>query len=485
LFVDSTVHSDVDKPLLALSGASGFMGRVLATLLKDRFTVRGLGRGAEAPRGLDIDEWARTDLYNLKQAESALAGAHVAIYLVHSMMPTARLTQAKFEDLDLLCADNFGRAAAKAGVTQIVYLSGLLPDGGALSKHLESRHEVERALGLYGTPVTTVRAGLILGGGGSSFEMLVRLVERLPVMLCPAWTKTRTQPVAAADVGKLLSFVAGNPLCTGQVYDIGAPNVVTYRELMAMVAQELGKKRPMVPIPFFSPGLSRLWVTLVTGASGELVGPLVQSLKHEMIARDDRLATLAGITMMPVRQALQIGLAERAAQKTDVAQGVRAHTGSIAAIKTPVSLVRSVQRMELPSGANASWAAWEYTRWLPHAFWKLLRVDVDATQKCKFCIIGMRRPLLELSYSAERSTDDRQLFYVTGGMLSRTEQRGRFELREVRGTRTLITAIHDFGPRLPWFVYRNTQAVFHSWVMSAFRRHIAKQRVPQLGDGGR
>jgi uncharacterized protein YbjT (DUF2867 family) len=461
-------------PIVALTGASGFIGGALAAVLRERFLVRGIGRGSAAAAGVAVDSWRRTDLFNLKDAEHALEGASIAIYLVHSMMPSARLTQATFEDLDLLCADNFGRAAANAGVKQIVYLSGLLPQHGGLSKHLQSRQEVERALGLYGCPTTTIRAGLILGGGGSSFEMLVRLVERLPAMACPGWTKTRTQPVAIEDVVKLVAFATGNPACMNQTYDIGAPDIVTYRELLELVAQQLGVKRTMVPVPFFSPSLSRLWVTLVTGASRELVAPLVQSLRHEMIVRDHRLAEMARITTMSVRDALVAALRQRAtATQARVTQTEAAPPPALA-VARPVSLVRSVQRMRLPAGKDAAWAATEYTDWLPHAFGRLLRVDVDAQRECRFCIVGMKTPLLVLSYVAERSTPDRQLFFVTGGILSLARQRGRFELREVGDTRTLLTAIHDFGPRLPWFIYRYTQAVFHGWVMSGFRRHISK-----------
>ena len=458
-------------PIAALTGASGFIGGALAQALRVRFSVRGIGRSEVAPAGVAVDTWQRTDLFNLKEAEAALQGATVAIYLVHSMMPSARLAQATFEDLDLICADNFGRAAAKAGVTQIVYLSGLLPEHGTLSKHLHSRQEVEQALGLYGCAVTTIRAGLILGGGGSSFEMLVRLVERLPAMVCPGWTKTRTQPVAVDDVVTLVAFATGNAACLGQTYDIGAPDIVTYRELLELVAQQLSVKRRMVPVPFFSPSLSRLWITLVTGASRELVGPLVQSLRHEMIVRDHRLADMAQVMMLSVRDALAVALQQRKEMKQ--AAAAAAPRRAMVAAK-PVSLVRSVQRMRLPADKDAAWAAAEYTRWLPHAFARLLRVDVDAQRECKFCIIGMKTPLLVLSYAADRSTPDRQLFYVTGGMLSLAHQRGRFELREIGTSRTLLTAIHDFGPRLPWFVYRYTQAVFHGWVMSAFRRHIGK-----------
>jgi nucleoside-diphosphate-sugar epimerase len=468
----SMTTAAVARPIVALSGASGFIGRALASSLQRRFHVRGLGRGDGPTTDSHVESWIQTDLFNLRQAEAALAGATIAIYLVHSMMPTARLTQAAFEDLDLLCADNFGRAAAKAGVKQIVYLGGLIPSDGQLSTHLQSRNEVANALGSYGTPVTTLRAGLILGGGGSSFEMLVKLVERLPAMICPGWTKTRTQPIAVDDVVTLMDFATGNANCYGQTYDIGAPDVVTYRDLLEMVAQELGVKRRMIAVPFFSPSLSRLWISTVSGASSELVGPLVQSLKHEMVARDDRLATSAGFATTPVRRAIALALQARKSNIASRATDTRPTTNKPASAR--LSLVRSVQRMMLPVDRDAVWAAHEYTSWLPHAFWRLLRVDVDDKRECRFCLLGMKTPLLVLTYSAERSSAGRELFFVTGGLLSRADQRGRFELREVSGTRTLLTAIHDFAPRLPWFIYRYTQAVFHGWVMAAFRRHIAK-----------
>jgi nucleoside-diphosphate-sugar epimerase len=465
----------VAKSIVALSGASGFVGRALAATLRPRYFVRGLGRGSTAPVSTDLDAWSQTDLFNLRQAERALEGAEIAIYLVHSMMPAARLTQARFEDLDLLCADNFGRAAAKSGVKQIVYLSGLLPEDGVLSPHLRSRQEVAEALSRYGTPVTTLRAGLVLGGGGSSFEMLVRLVERLPALVCPAWTQTRTQPVYVDDVVRLLAFATGNAACLGETYDVGAPEVLTYRQLLELTALLLGVKRMMIPVPFFSPSLSRLWVSTVTGASSQLVGPLVESLKHEMIARDSRLAEMAGVAMTSVRAALEKALCER---KRVPVTGNELRS-PVDARRAKASLVRSVQRMTLPGTRDAAWAAVEYTQWLPHAFFGLLKVDVDAQRTCRFRLAFMTTPLLVLTHVADRSTPDRQLFYVTGGLLSLVKQRGRFELREVKGSRTLITAIHDFGPRLPWYVYRYTQAPFHAWVMSAFRKHLFRARQHQ------
>ena len=165
-----------ERKTIVIAGATGFVGRALAPALAPTARVIGLSRGARTPDSV-YAEWRACDLFSLLDAEHALEGADVAFYLVHSMMPSAHLTQGHFRDLDLVCADNFARAAKSRGVRQIIYLGGLVPEGGALSPHLESRLEVERALGAYGVPVTSLRAGLVIGAGGSSFAMLQRAVS--------------------------------------------------------------------------------------------------------------------------------------------------------------------------------------------------------------------------------------------------------------------------------------------------------------------
>lgn len=462
------------RPVVVVGGGSGFIGHALGEKLAERFDVVGISRTKREPDA-HFTEWRTGDFFNLREAENALKGARFAIYLVHSMLPSARLTQASFEDLDLICADNFARAAKGAGVEQIIYLGGLVPDTRDLSPHLASRLEVEETLGRYGVPVTTLRAGLVIGGGGSSFEILTRLVQRLPAMLVPKWTLTRMQPVAVDDVVALLSFVVGRRECYGETYDVGTPEVLDYRSLMTMCADVLGLQRRMVPVPLFTPGLSRLWVSLITGAPKALVAPLVESLRHEMVARDLRLAAMAGLEPTPVRRAMEKALATKDEPKTKPEEeGEPAQKARIEK-KAPPSLVRSVQRMRLPKGRDAEWAAQEYMRWLPHALRGLIRAEVDQNRDCRFVVLLLGLPLLVLTYVPERSTPDRQLFFVTGGFLSLSAQRGRFELRQVLDGCTLMTAIHDFGPRLPWFVYVQSQARFHGWVMAAFRRHLAAQ----------
>jgi uncharacterized protein YbjT (DUF2867 family) len=459
------------RPVVVVAGASGFVGQALGPRLARRFATVGLTRSARGP-GEGYDAWRPCDLFSLSDAERALEGATHAVYLVHSMLPSARLTQGRFEDLDLICADNFARAARRAGVRQIVYLGGLLPEGAALSAHLESRREVERTLGGHGVPVTTLRAGLILGAGGSSFQILRRLVERLPAMLVPSWTATPSQPIALDDVVALVDHCLGREEVFGETYDVGGPEILTYREMMAQTATALGLRRPMVPVPVLSPRLSRLWVSAVTGAPLALVSPLVQSLAHPMVARDRRLQEAAGIPGATFAEAVARALA-------DERQAVAARTSMPPRAFRPTAAprrgrgVRSVQRLPLPPGRDAAWVADEYMRWLPSGM-RPLRVEVDAARVARFYVVGLGAPLLELSFAPGRSGSDRQLFRITGGLLAARGGRGRLEMREAPDGRTVIAAIHDFEPALPWPIYRYTQALVHVGVMHAFGRHLGR-----------
>jgi uncharacterized protein YbjT (DUF2867 family) len=472
-------------PVVAIAGASGFVGRALCRLLVPGHRVIELSR-SPAPRADESPPRAdarsnrisrRCDLFSLLETERALAGADVAVYLVHSMLPSSRLTQGRFEDLDLICADNFARAARLQGVKRIVYLGGLvpeLPDEATLSPHLRSRLEVERALAAHGVPLRALRASLVLGAGGSSFELMVRLVERLPLMVCPAWARTPTQPIALADVVKLLAFAVDDDALPAGAYDVAGPDIVDYRRLMEMTARELDLRRTMVRVPLFSPGLSRLWVTLITGAPRALVAPLVQSLRHPMVARDQRLQERAGVPGIRLAAALSQALAARSRQGHPRHVGVtrRARSGND---------VRSVQRLSIPAGRDGRWIADEYLRWLPRHFRIFLHVDVTRSHDegrpapilCRFRLRPMRRALIELRFSPERSTLDRPLFYLSGGLLARRgSSRGRLEFREISEPGTALAALHDFVPRLPFRLYVATQGLIHRLTMAAFARHL-------------
>ncbi|NOU33155.1 MAG: NAD(P)H-binding protein, partial [Polyangiaceae bacterium] len=225
-----TAHAaPVLRPTVVVAGASGFIGEALAVALSPRFTVVGLSRRPRAARpGSGVSVWRPVDLVSRSEAEEALKGARFAVFLVHSFAPSAGLPVAGFADLDLLAADNFARAAASAGVEQIVFLSAISGAG----RHQESRLEVERALGAHGVPVTTLRAGLIVGQGGSSFEITNRLVDRLPFMLLPAWTRTPSQPVALADVVRELADVVGRRECYRKAFEVGGAEIISYRTML-------------------------------------------------------------------------------------------------------------------------------------------------------------------------------------------------------------------------------------------------------------
>ncbi|MDD5656199.1 MAG: hypothetical protein PHF00_02985 [Elusimicrobia bacterium] len=463
--------------LAAVAGATGFVGGALLARLAASRRVVGLAR--VPPRGTPY-EWRRCDLFSLLQTEAALEGVEQAFYLVHSMLPSAHLTQGAFQDLDLVCADNFARAAAKAGVRQIVYLGGLIPEADDLSPHLRSRLEVEQALGSRGVPVTTLRAGIVIGPGGSSFRIFRALLERTPLIICPAWAGSLTQPVALDDVLALLCYCAEHPARGNRSFDVGAPDVMSYRDLLRRTAAVIGLKRVFVDVPIQGTGFCRRWLALVSGAPMELVAPLLESIRHSMVCRGRLLQQDAGVPGIPFEVAVKAAVfGERAMTR----RGVRLPPLRPRMWESLYRYdVRSVQRMPLPSGKSARWAAQEYARWLPRVFRFLLRAEVDAGRNIRFFAPFFSRPLVEFEFAHDRGDlPDRQVFYITGGWLARpvarSSRRPRLEFREVLGGSALLVAVHDYRPALPWPIYSLTQAFVHLWAMKGFAAHLARLRA--------
>lgn len=467
-----------EKPVLVMAGATGFVGTRLRQALREDFRLVCLTRsraGLERQSANPREQWRQCDLFSLLELEQALAGADYAVYLVHSMMPSARLLQGSFQDLDLIMADNFARAARLNGIRQILYLGGLIPTMDDLSPHLASRLEVEQTLGSGGVPVTALRAGLIVGPGGSSFRIVVNLVKRLPVMILPEWTRTRTQPIAIDDILRAFREAAGNSAYFNNHYDLGGPDVMTYREMLGRTARILGKRRFLVNVPVFSAGLSKLWVAMLGGASRYLVGPLVDSLRHPMVATANPLqaeiepgaVTFEAALRQSVDPAGSLLPNPRDAQRPSDNRSIRR-----------ARRVRSVQRMPLPFARDARWVAREYFSWLPKALAPLVRCIWENEDTVRIHLVAKKALLIEFTYSGERSSPDRQLFYITGGLLARTRnnRKGRIEFREILDRRCLLVAIHDFTPMLPWYLYSQTQARFHLWVMGRFRRYLSQFR---------
>jgi uncharacterized protein YbjT (DUF2867 family) len=284
-----------------VAGASGFVGRRLCPALEaSGVEVRAMTRHADEYDGAGHP--VQADVHDPDTLPDALAGCRAAYYLVHS------LGAEDFRRLDAEAASAFGRAAADAGLEQIVYLGGLGDEDDDLSEHLRSRREVEGLLGEAGVPVTVLRAGILIGSGSISWEMTRQLVQRLPLMVTPRWVSTRTQPIAVDDVVRYLVGVLGQPEAIGRVFEVGGPEVLRYATMMRRVAAIKNRKLLLVPVPLLSPSLSSLWLALVTDVDTQTGRSLVDSMTNEVVVSDDSIRSLVPFEPMgyddAVRQAL-------------------------------------------------------------------------------------------------------------------------------------------------------------------------------------
>jgi uncharacterized protein YbjT (DUF2867 family) len=245
------------------------------------------------------------DVHDRATLGTALAGCEAAYYLVHS------LSDPDYEGKDAAAAVAFGHAAARAGLHRIIYLGGLGDDNDALSPHLRSRRLVEKLLGSAGVPVTVIRAGIIVGHGGISWELTRQLVEHLPAMITPRWVATRTQPIAADDVVRYLLGVLARPETAGRVFEVGGPEVLQYATMLRRVAAIEGRPLPILPVPLLSPRLSSLWLTLVTDVDTASGRALVDSMTNEVIVRDQSIRDLIPFEPMPYDDAVRKALSER------------------------------------------------------------------------------------------------------------------------------------------------------------------------------
>jgi uncharacterized protein YbjT (DUF2867 family) len=324
-------------PLQVLvTGATGYVGgRLVPRLVAAGHQVRVLARD---PARLEGRPWladvavAQGDVFDPATLAAAMTQIEVAYYLIHSLGGGA-----DFEERDVLAARRFGQAAQAAGVGRIIYLSGLGDPAADLSPHLRSRQQTGAALREAGVPVTEFRAAVIVGAGSVSFEMVRHLTERVPLMICPRWVRTRIQPIAVRDVLDYLTAALDTPASAGQVIEIGGADVLSYGAMMLRYARSRGLRRWLVPVPLLTPRLSSYWVHWVTPIPATIARPLIDGVRSEVIVRSATARTLFP-TLQPLSYAAAV---HEALTQLDAGQIETVWTDALATsqgVREPVAL---------------------------------------------------------------------------------------------------------------------------------------------------
>jgi uncharacterized protein YbjT (DUF2867 family) len=307
-----TAIDDQGKPAKCLvTGATGYIGgRLIRELLSHGYEVRVLARNPERlkdhPWFTDVEVIAG-DANDPKVLDQALSGVQIAYYLLHALM-----SKENFESEEKEIAESFAKLAKSNEVKRIIYLGGIIDPKQELSPHLKSRADTGAILRGSGVPTIELRAGVVIGSGSASFEMLRYLTERLPIMTTPKWVETKIQPIAVRDVLRYLVGAASIDSSISGDFDIGGPEIFSYREMMLRYAEAAGlRKRIIIPVPVLTPRLSSGWVGLVTPVPITLAKRLVESLKNEVVARDDSIRSLipdapGGLT--PFKKAVELAL---------------------------------------------------------------------------------------------------------------------------------------------------------------------------------
>lgn len=288
---------------ILITGTTGYIGKRLIPFLLEAghelvCSVRDLSRAPRKFKKIPQITFIEIDFLTYDPSVTLPADIDVAYYLMHSMSASN-----DFDKLELTCADNFKKYTANAGLKQVIYLSGIVNED-ELSKHLQSRKEVEEALAGGNYALTTFRAGIIVGSGSASFEIIRDLVEKLPIMVTPRWLDTKTQPIAVRDVLLYLSRAAGDERLFNSNYDIFGPDILTYKEMLLEFAKVRGLKRTIITLPIMTPKLSSYWLYFVTSTTYKLAAALVDSMKIEVIGRESNISQLLDVQPMSYHDAM-------------------------------------------------------------------------------------------------------------------------------------------------------------------------------------
>lgn len=455
----------MDGPVL-VTGATGYIGGRLLRRFEDggravRCLVRQRSRLHATASTTDITEGDCLDEASL---DRALAGVRVAYYLVHSMDRGP-----DFADVDRRAAERFGRAAARAGVRRIIYLGGLTDGAAGQSAHLRSRAETGELLRASGVPVIELRASIVIGAGSLSFAMIQALVERLPVMICPRWIATMTQPIAIGDVLAYLEAALDAPDHVSGIFEIGGPDVVSFGDLMRTFARLRGLRRWLVPVPVLTPHLSGLWLALVTPAQARVGRALVGSLKNATVVRSPLARQTFAIEPTPLDAAITSAIEDGATARLKI------DTRTIVVDAPPAQAFAPIRRI----GGNTGWhfanALWRTRGWLDRRCggvgMRRGRRDADA------CVVGDTID----AWTVEAYAPDRRLRLSADMKLP---GRGWLEFEVVpidNGRRSLVTQTATFDPRgIAGRAYWYAILPVHNMIFGGMLKRIASNALASV-----
>lgn len=469
--------SEKHRQKVLVAGAGGSIGCVVSRSLASEYDVVALvGSDAhlqETEPGLTLS-WRSCEPFSRRDVEIAISGCDYIIYLVHTRGRTARLDQAECKDMDLLIADNVARAASRQGVKQIIYLGMLIQEDNVSVGLLERGNEVIEALSFYGTPLTILRAGLVVAPGGNALRLLANIATRLPFVLIPQWANKPKQPIALRDVVRAIQFCLANEETKNNDYGIGGPQILTFREMLRDAADVLKKKQIIIDVPFLPARLYGWYLRLLDRkAHPVLIKLAVKYIGHDSVVLSNPVQEFIQKDALLPKQAIEPYIKEWAQLPPNPRQpffkkyidGLRSKSN-----------VRSIQRVTLPRGRNATWVGDTYFQWLPRFTRRFLICEIDTNGDCRYYNRFPRLHLLTLSFQQELSSHDRRMYFITGGLLAKGHSAltPRLEFRDVLNGRYTIVSLHDYMPVLPWGLFLVTQAVMHLIVMFNFQKYMAK-----------
>ena len=484
----------MEKSPVLVTGATGYVGgRLIPALLESGYHVRAMARRLDK---LNARPWAshphveaaEADVFDPMSLARAAAGCRRAFYLIHSMIAQ----QTKYAEADRSAAHNMVKAAVDAGMERIIYLGGLAGETGKpLSQHLRSRTEVARILQNGPVPVTVLRAPMILGSGSASFEILRYLVERLPAMTTPRWVRSLNQPIAIRNVITYLVGCLKHAETTGQTYDIGGPDIITYRALLDIYAQEAGlPKRLIIPLPVLTPTLSALWIHLISPVPKSIALPLTQGLTSDAVCSDDRIQSIIPQRLLTSREAIRLALERTQQERVDtcwmdagkIPEPEWAHCGD--AEWAGGTIMRCGYRVRLQATPDDLWKAVSRiggkNGWYFGDFLWQLRGLMDRVAGGVGLRRGRRHPLKigvgdVLDFWRVLEIDPPRKLLLAAEMKTPGEALLEFQIHPLADDQVEFRMLSRFLPRgLAGILYWYALYPFHEWIFYGMLKSIAK-----------